>query len=100
MNSAQKSWLSRGCWQFLVLTALTLCIFPSTSIWLGQTWLWLITLPASTLLIVHRDCWAAMRASALVRRPRRRLGHLYPVEQARRVGFGHRLPKQLPSRAA
>jgi hypothetical protein len=100
MTSEQKHWLSRCCWQFLVLTALALCVFPSTSAFLGQIWLWLITLPASTLLIVHRDRWARMHAVVLVRRPRRRFSHLFSGEQARRVGFGHRLPKQLPSRAA
>jgi hypothetical protein len=100
MNSELKHRLSRCCWQFLVLSALALCIFPSTSVWLGQIWLWLIAMPIITLFILHRDRWATMRTAVLAHRPRRRLGHLFATEQARRVGFGHRLPKQLPSRVA
>ena len=48
-----KDLISRCCWQLWILDALAVLVFPGTfsnSIWLGQTWLWLIAGAAALLM--------------------------------------------------
>lgn len=97
-----KDIISRCCWQLLVLSALALIIFPETfasSHLLGQTWLWLIAAPVSTLFVIHRHRFAAAWSTALVSSPSRRRRQPVPA-QARRKGFGRASVRQNPMRAA
>ena len=97
-----KNLISRCSWQLWILAALAVLVFPGTlsnSVWLGQTWLWLIATPATMLLVIHRHCFAAAWSTALVNSPSRR--RRQPLQaQARRKGFGRVNVRQNPMRAA
>ncbi|MEO6172500.1 MAG: hypothetical protein ABIP02_05225 [Arenimonas sp.] len=97
-----KDLVSRCCWQALVLSSLSIFVFPETftsTVWLGQTWLWLISTPIFILLILHRHRFAAAWSAALVSsRSRRRRQTVYV--RARRKGFGRINARQNPLRAA
>jgi hypothetical protein len=94
--------ISRCCWQALVIAVLALLVFPETfssSSLLGQTWLWLIATPLSTLIVIHRHHFAAAWSTVLVNSSSRRRRQT-PQWQARRKGFGRASLRQTPQRAA
>ena len=97
-----KDLISRSCWQLWILATLAVLVFPGTfssSVWLGQTWLWLLVTPVSMLLVIHRHRFAAAWSTALVNSPSRR--RRKPLQaQARRKGFGRIIARQNPMRAA
>ncbi len=102
-NMIDKNLISRCCWQLLILAALAILVFPGTfsnSIWLGQTWLWLIATPLCMLLILHRHRFAAAWSTTLVTSPSRRRRQPAQAQQARRKGFGRLGVRQNPLRAA
>lgn len=102
MNEQNKAMLSRSCWQFLILSSLLLLAFPAVftkSLWLGQTWLWLIASPLLILLVLYRHRTAAAWSAALARSsPRRRRAVINA--QARRKGYGQAQRHRNPLRAA
>ena len=54
--------LNRLLWPWLAVGALLWCLFPplrGASPWLGNGSLWLLALPASALLVFHREAIAA-----------------------------------------
>ncbi|MGH8108390.1 MAG: hypothetical protein ACREO1_06690 [Arenimonas sp.] len=101
-NMIDKNLWARCCWQVLVLTTLSVLVFPETfssSHWLGQTWLWLTATPVCMLLVLHRHRFAAAWSAALVYSPPRRRRQS-SFSQARRKGFGRTGLRQNPMRAA
>ena len=97
-----KDLISRCCWQLGILAVLAILVFPGTflhSVWLGQTWLWLVATPITMLIALHRHRFAAAWSTALVNSPSRR--RRQPLQaQARRKGFGRIIARQNPMRAA
>lgn len=101
-NSADKTLFTRCGWQVLVLSTLSVLIFPDTfvsSYWLGQIWLWLITPPLFMLLVIHRHRFAAACSVALVSSSSRRRWQSSPA-QARGKRFGKAGLNRNPLRAA
>lgn len=82
--------VNRTLWQWLVLGALLLAVFPDArgySAWLGWLPFWALIAPSTALLALHRQVLMAAWRSVLVRAPRRRRQRGVSA-QARRAGFG------------
>jgi hypothetical protein len=93
--------LSRTLWQWLVLGALLLALFPDArgyGEWLGWRPFWAVIAPSVALVVLHRQVLAAAWRSFLVRAPRRRRPRGTQA-QMRRSGFGS-TPRRQPLRAA
>jgi hypothetical protein len=101
-KSIHTNFISRCCWQALVLFVLALLVFPhtfSSSSLFGQTWLWLTATPVCMLIVIHRHHFAAAWSTVLVNSSSRRRRQT-PQWQARRKGFGRASLRQTPQRAA
>jgi hypothetical protein len=88
--SSPDARLNRVLWQWLVLGALAVALFPDArgyGLWLGWLPFWALIAPLAALAVLHRRVLMAAWRTVLVRAPRRRRQRGVN-QQAQRSGFG------------